>query len=78
MTPTIGRIVHYYPYRGDGPWAAIITAVNADDSVNLMAFRKDGGMRPVIECFDKAAYDAAGENHASKVKNGYWDWPPRV
>lgn len=44
--PSIGRIVHYWPYDGNpnetSPRAAIITQVHSDTSVNLAFFEPHG------------------------------------
>jgi len=49
ITPTVGRIVHYYPGSGDAmnfvpgkPVAAIITHVWSGSCVNLSIFDMDG------------------------------------
>ncbi len=47
ITPTVGRVVHYYPNGSaipcpigfkDKPWKADIVAVHSDQRVNLSAF----------------------------------------
>ena len=78
MTPTIGRIVHWYgatsdPDVMDGPHAALITCVVPEGSgwpkgfVNLCVYELDGsktfGMR-------------AG--FSDSPMPGCWCWPPRA
>jgi ribulose-5-phosphate 4-epimerase/fuculose-1-phosphate aldolase len=45
IKPTIGRVMWYWPrkdYRGDQPWAAIVTYVHSDNMVNLTTYNADG------------------------------------
>lgn len=52
ITPTIGRVVHYYPGPDDptpgddGPLAALVTAVWTDTCVNLAIFNRNGSPEP--------------------------------
>lgn len=75
MKPTIGRIVHYYPWEDNPiglPKPAIITAVHSDTCVNLEVFgiADDGRFRSSVLMLPE---DALGVPRA-----GYWNWPPRV
>ena len=69
--PSIGRIVHFTaadgpPKTGSAAYASIITAVNADESVELATFG------PNSLYFQHAVkFDADGANHT-------WRWPPKV
>jgi len=48
ITPTIGRIVWYYPagYADRPPLAAIVTCVWSDTCVNLAIFDRNGNAMP--------------------------------
>jgi len=70
MNPSIGRIVHYLPRPGenggrDQLWPAIITAVAADNNVNLHIFRDL--MSPLWIADVPQGTDP-----------GTWRWPERV
>ncbi|MCC6428302.1 MAG: hypothetical protein IT435_15960 [Phycisphaerales bacterium] len=78
QVPTVGRAVHYRPKNsGPGsnadrkaqPYAATITHVNTDGSVNLMV------------CGD-VDYPLDGTHYPANVMQGdgagQWCWPPRV
>jgi hypothetical protein len=49
ITPTVGRVVHYYTpsYDPSGPHAAVIAKVNSDGTLNLGFFHPDGNCRGV-------------------------------
>lgn len=42
IQPTVGRVVHFYPKSGEGPWAALIACVHDERCVNLMAIDPTG------------------------------------
>lgn len=43
MTPSIGRVVWYYPAGGsEQPWPALISKVHAGNTINVGGFRPDG------------------------------------
>lgn len=75
--PTVGRMVHYYggalpdvqspPI--EGPFAAIVTAVDAGKSIVRLSVVTPSG--PDLKLL--ARYDEA---HAPQ--GGTWRWPPRV
>ena len=78
QTPSIGRIVHFYPAQGipggpDGPWAAIVTAVNPrgynepDGSISASVFLPSGTAAG-FPCIP----------HSDTPKPGHWSWPPRT
>jgi hypothetical protein len=49
IKPSIGRIMWYWPekqYRGEQPWAAIVTYVHSDIMVNLATWNADGHPQP--------------------------------
>lgn len=70
MTPTVGRIVHYY--SGDihseprGPYAALV--VNDTGSIGLQIFPRNGET-PWYQ--DRVPY-------SEEPKAFHWTWPPRV
>ena len=78
MKPTVGRIVHYYPDAtsitldrwGEGPYAAVVTAVHQDDSmvVSLAVFA-----RPGDDVFGVALSDIPFGREGTRR----WCWPPR-
>jgi hypothetical protein len=63
VTPSIGRIVHFHDEGG--PYAALITAVNDDGSVELVTFGRNSFY------FQHGVQAGSGEP-------GTWTWPPRV
>lgn len=70
-TPSVGRIVHYYPldtWGEPGPWAAIITKVIDRHTVNLIAFTPIGSAFPEMNIAEGMAKDGTA---------GHWMWPPR-
>lgn len=78
MTPTVGRIVHYYASvaEEDEPHAAMITAVRPDveagpGHVDLAIFDHNGLWFHTLVPFrdNVGGEDATGE---------CWTWPPRV
>lgn len=77
MTPTVGRIVHYYvedahkqaPGMGQGPYAAIVTRVHSNVIVDLMVLQPaDVRHAGSVTKLEEAAEDSAS----------YWTWPPRI
>jgi hypothetical protein len=74
--PTVGRIVHFYSKiprmqwnnAGEGPYAAIITHVNSDGSVNLFVF---GNCQIMPEYKELAVPEGNGQYQAC-----WWCWPP--
>ena len=46
ITPTVGRIVHYFPFPGAPAQAAIIAGVHGDRMVNLGLFDVNGMTAP--------------------------------
>ena len=74
MKPTIGRIVHYTNLGDrDGRFppevqAALITGVNADDTVALHIFYKTGQ-------FDMQSVPFTAFDAGSDAARGKWTWP---
>lgn len=77
--PTIGRIVHFYTankpprapasQKGQGPFAAIVTDVNAETrSITITVLPPCG-----------ESYWVHGVRHKDDASRGFrfWDWPPR-
>ncbi len=63
MKPAVGRIVHYYNHKGEGPSAAIVTD-DSDEEVHLTVLK------------DRDIYFAAAVEGPIEGE-GYWVWPPR-
>jgi hypothetical protein len=65
VKPTVGRIVLFH--EEGGPYAAVVTAVNADGSIELATFGRNSlyFQHGVLETDD-----------ATRAK-GRWSWPPR-
>jgi len=71
MTPTIGRIVHYWHNPGDEPVAAIVVRVWSDECVNLRLFT-DGE--------PGATFPSEYQTSVTRCDQGDkwgWDWPAR-
>lgn len=72
--PTIGRIVHYYEKgldpNGDGPYAAIVSAVHSENCVTLAV---------LVPC-RTSVYAASSVSHKDVNPNmsQWWEWPPRA
>lgn len=78
MTPSIGRIVHYYPTASDNPEdfrnnklgkpiAAVIVKVHSDECVNLRLITDSESLPwKTSVCFDEALSEMS------------WSWLPRV
>lgn len=65
MTPTVGRIVHYFDSMGQRePWPAIITRVDSDDYVAMTVFA------PEIDPF----HASAGYS-SDRIPGKRWVWP---
>lgn len=71
--PTVGRIVHYHIEDSTEPYAALITAVNPDDTVELNVFAKRGSPLKNGQ-FGEGIIASFSE----EPKPGHWTWPPRV
>lgn len=65
--PSVGRIVHFNKRMKN--YAAIITAVSSETTVDLVAFGLDGFASTAI-------YDVDFSEDPSKEY--HWTWPPRV
>lgn len=79
ITPTVGRIVHYYP---PGKWppstqplAAIIAHVWSDTCVNLMIFDANGNVYKQPQPTSVLLVQADNEVPSG---GGYCCWPPKV
>jgi hypothetical protein len=74
IKPTIGRVMWYWPQKGDRgeqPWAAIVVKVWGDNMVNLVVFDPDGesaGLYSVPIVQDGSPH-TAGDGH-------YVEWMP--
>lgn len=76
MTPTVGRIVHFYTRNksqhfnggGEGPYAAMVVQTWGGPFVNLKVFPSMG-----------APYDQGSvkEKGAEENQTMWWEWPPR-
>lgn len=65
--PTVGRTVHYQSYneRGKCAYAAIITQVNDDGTVELVTFGPN------------SVYFQHAVPYSEEPKESHWSWPPR-
>lgn len=68
MQPSVGRIVHYQSYNEKGAcaYAAIITQVNEDGTVELATFGPN------------SLYYQHGVSFSETPKESHWSWPPKV
>lgn len=65
MKPAVGRIVHYWNIKGEGPFAAIVTESEVDEeAIRLTIFQGSGS-------YTDAVVEGPIEGE------GYWVWPPR-
>lgn len=72
MKPTVGRIVHLYMTGatwtlGEGPHAAIVTAVTGDTVTLWAFFPAPGTPREITGVHPEGTAGASN----------YWTWPPR-
>jgi hypothetical protein len=81
VTPSVGRIVHFYPSRPNGkaqPYPAVITHVWTGELVNLRLLDDAdfavgaATSTPAVSRCPRGHVETGGEDRA------YWDWPPRV
>lgn len=86
MTPTVGRIVHFHPFPGSRPFAAIIVAVWGEKLVNLEVLT-DGSNGLVDKAYgftaDECARGRAWRTSISITQDGQiegasWCWPPLI
>lgn len=76
MTPTVGRIVHYYPTTDTmwpGPLAALVTKVPPDETP-----KRATAIRLRITAPDKADDIDVDAEYSSDPTPGCWTWPPRT
>jgi len=75
MTPTIGRIVHYYACTdegdADGPYAGIITAVHQPTE-------RDPQRCDLVTFGPHSMYHHCGVPFSETPTPLFWTWPPRV
>lgn len=83
MTPSVGRIVHFYPDVAgtpNEPLPAIITRVRWNEqSLGLLRVRiklmYDGSVRGALQYCEGAILEPP---YSDEPKAGHWTWPPRV
>lgn len=80
--PTVGRIVHYYPF-GDFTqerpipfWAAIVTDVKGPDLIDLTAFPNGSHLGSTPPSYSQVPRRGTWPEGALHTV-GFWDWPPR-
>lgn len=88
MTPTIGRIVHYYSYGTPGgeylpePRAAIITATPDKDALDnnepWVGFRLDPMTVSLAVLNPTGMFFNEKVRFSETPKPGHWSWPARV
>lgn len=71
--PNVGRIVHYYIEDAIEPYAALITAVNSDDTVELNVFTRRASSLKSNQFGEDVIAPFSEE-----PKPGHWTWPPRI
>lgn len=66
--PSVGRIVHYQAYneKGECAYAAIVTRVNEDETIDLATFGSN------------SLYFQPKVKYSAEPKPGCWNWPPKV
>ena len=78
QAPTVGRIVHFYPFGGgDKVWAAIITGTYENPNlIDLTTFSpgQPGSTHGYAQVLRRGTY---GEVGGGGTAEGRWDWPPR-
>jgi hypothetical protein len=91
MTPSVGRIVHYYPPESHGkddggagvrdrkrqPYPAIVTHVWSDTCVNLRVF-DDGTFLLGHATSTPVVTSCTLAEPDAGVRHEFWSWPPRV
>ena|SRR5277367_2887428 len=83
--PEVGKIVHYgaithndggVPNSEPEPWAAIITKINEDGSINLYFFLPSEN--PLQVLFGSTPAYASRVPYAEALTAEHWSWPPSV
>lgn len=65
--PSVCRMVHYTMQEGHPPCAAVITAVNDDDTVHLCVWNPNGDSQGLMS-----------RPYSDTYQRGHWTYPPRV
>lgn len=91
QTPTVGRIVHFYPGTGEGSYKlpngmdfapAIISQVCSEEHINLTVFvmaRPDQGLPyPSMNAWSIVHESYKQSYPDSDYEGPYWVYPPRV
>jgi len=71
--PSIGRIVHFVGERDSINLAALVTAVNEDDTINLAVFGPNGGYG-----FRQNVKHVEGPVQTTEEASGTWHFPERI
>lgn len=67
--PSIGRIVHFH--EEGGPYAAIVTAINPDGTVELATLGRNS-------LYYQHNIPFSGASEGKENSKGTWSWPPRA
>lgn len=77
MKVTIGRIVHFHapsacvgPGSVAGPYAALVTGLNENGTINLTTFGPTGSIYPQQNV-------SMGGPEGATPTPGCWNWPPK-
>lgn len=72
ITPTIGRVVHYFTFNGAPHQAAIIADVHDDRLVNLTVFGHNGSVHPMTSIPLLQPED----DQSTPFSGGHCEWMP--
>lgn len=83
MKPTVGLIVHYYRRDSlnrtsyEGPFAALVIAVDREDRVVLRVFFRGQDLTTENVGFEESVEERLGKG-PGRYGTAFWCWPPRV
>jgi len=74
QTPTVGRIVNFYPVDNPVARAAIVVDVHSDTCVSLQVFGRIGDVE-VQQVTSVLREDQAGATPEARLAVPRWQWP---
>jgi hypothetical protein len=69
QTPSVGRIVHFFPSGSSEPQAALVIKVWNSELVNVSACNENGTW---------SSYTSVQQGDAADTSRSRWNWPART